>query len=485
MNIKAKLASLLKRRVEKDSPTTSQVHVNKPLGEEDKIKKDGYSGDALLKVAHAELVTFPNDVPGSNCANCKYQKDNECHHPLMGVQLLDGAEKMCCDYWDHEGTKHWGEDEEVSKADRRIATVAIKHGNHLLMGKRRDNQRWTVPGGHVDPEEDMHQGALREVEEESGLKLDHSDLKPLSDVQNLKDHKGEPVQVQPFHVQLNEKPKTTMKEDPDAEVHRWQWVDVSDGLPEHIKNNLHVPAERNTLMHHLGLVDKGEDGNADLATPPLDNLEAEILKAVGLKEEDILDYVLGKVKKEDDSSGAGDSKQKVKRLRFVKSAKVQAQEAVEAAFNPPPVNPPAPHGVKKEEEKSSRIEKMLKSGKIVPIFKKNSEKQIVYGVVLEPDTVDAQEDVITAEEIEKTAHDYLQESRVVGTSHTKPITATPVESFIAPVDFNIAGQYGPQLVLKGSWVLGVKVHDPKEWEKVKSGDYTGFSVGGLGARQAM
>ncbi len=43
-----------------------------------------------------------------------------------------------------------------------------------------------------------------------------------------------------------------MKQDPDAEVHRWTWVDTSKGLPEDIKKNLHVPIERNALMHSLG-----------------------------------------------------------------------------------------------------------------------------------------------------------------------------------------------------------------------------------------
>lgn len=119
---------------------------------------------------------------------------------------------------------------------------------------------------------------------------------------------------------------------------------------------------------------------------------------------------------------------------------------------------------------------------VVPIFKADKAKQIVYGVVLEPDTVDAQEDVMAADDIEEAAHKYLIESRTVGSGHTKPIKAMPVESYIAPVDFQGEGQYGNQIVKKGSWVLGVKVLDPKEWAKVEKGEYTGFSVGGVGER---
>lgn len=121
----------------------------------------------------------------------------------------------------------------------------------------------------------------------------------------------------------------------------------------------------------------------------------------------------------------------------------------------------------------------------IPIFKADKTKQIVYGVVLEPDTVDAQEDVMLAEDIEEAAHKYLAESRTVGSRHAKPIKAVPVESYIAPVDFHGEGQYGNQIVKKGSWVLGVKVLDAREWAKVESGEYTGFSVGGVGEREQL
>lgn len=131
--------------------------------------------------------------------------------------------------------------------------------------------------------------------------------------------------------------------------------------------------------------------------------------------------------------------------------------------------------------------KVKKSGTIedvyVPIIKANSEKQIIYGVVLTPDEEDTQEDVISADEIEKTAHAYMLNSRVVGSGHTKTIKARPVESYIAPMDMTFeSGLYGTQKVKKGAWVLGVKVDDPKEWEKVSEGHYTGYSIGGVGIR---
>jgi hypothetical protein len=120
------------------------------------------------------------------------------------------------------------------------------------------------------------------------------------------------------------------------------------------------------------------------------------------------------------------------------------------------------------------------------LFKaKDAPKQILYCVVLEPETVDLQKDVTSADEIEKAAHQYLLDSRVVGDSHLKnergtliEANAGVVESFIAPVDFEVGGER----ILKGSWVIAIKVNDSELWQAVETGDITGVSIGGFGER---
>lgn len=117
------------------------------------------------------------------------------------------------------------------------------------------------------------------------------------------------------------------------------------------------------------------------------------------------------------------------------------------------------------------------------IVKADAAKQIVYGIVLEPEFIDAQNEWMTADDIERTAHLYLQKSRVVGKNHMDLVKAVPVESYIAPCDFTLdGGQYGSQFVKKGSWVLAVKILDRAEWDKIVEGEYTGFSIGGFGLR---
>lgn len=119
--------------------------------------------------------------------------------------------------------------------------------------------------------------------------------------------------------------------------------------------------------------------------------------------------------------------------------------------------------------------------KTVALRKLDSAKRLVYGVVLVPEVEDAQGDIVSAEEIEKAAHNYLRAFRVVGDSHEVAADAEVVESYVAPVDISLGGQ----TIEKGSWVMAVKVNDEKMWEAVQKDEYTGFSIGGEAYRDEV
>lgn len=136
---------------------------------------------------------------------------------------------------------------------KRVATVAVMNGTKLLMGKRRDNDKWTTPGGHLEAGEDFLDGAVRELEEEAGVKASKYVFEALSDPKTITKPDGEKIKVQPFLYKARWKPNTSMKEDPDAEVHRWHWIDIGDGLPENVGEELHVPLKGNVLFKAMGL----------------------------------------------------------------------------------------------------------------------------------------------------------------------------------------------------------------------------------------
>lgn len=115
----------------------------------------------------------------------------------------------------------------------------------------------------------------------------------------------------------------------------------------------------------------------------------------------------------------------------------------------------------------------------IPIMKAEKEKRQVTGIVLEPDTVDAQGDTINEETIERAAHKFLAKynnETKMGLLHQKfsAIGVELVECWIA----REATTMGGQKVKKGSWMMTVHVTSDKTWQDVKSGKITGFSIGG-------
>lgn len=117
-----------------------------------------------------------------------------------------------------------------------------------------------------------------------------------------------------------------------------------------------------------------------------------------------------------------------------------------------------------------RIEKQIAVG----IKKSDGVKHVVYGVVLEPDVEDLQGDIISAEEIEQAAHNFMASYQIIVDRHEAMADARPVESYIAPIDFEMAGQ----TIKTGSWVMAVKIFNVDLWDKIVAGEYTGFSIGG-------
>lgn len=116
------------------------------------------------------------------------------------------------------------------------------------------------------------------------------------------------------------------------------------------------------------------------------------------------------------------------------------------------------------------------------IQKVDEARQIVWGIVYEPDVVDTQGDFAKADEIEKACHQFLKDYNQIGKMHESVLSrqqAVTVESYIAPIDFVI----GTSTVKKGSWVMAVHIPDEDIWAQIKSGEIAAFSMGGVGKRR--
>ncbi|AKF92650.1 XkdF-like putative serine protease domain-containing protein [Brevibacillus laterosporus] len=136
-----------------------------------------------------------------------------------------------------------------------------------------------------------------------------------------------------------------------------------------------------------------------------------------------------------------------------------------------------PFAIIKEEGKSP-LEKTI------PIAKADKAKQIVYGVVYEPDVKDAHGDQMTIGEIEKAAHGFMERQNTYNIDKQHDLDSDKgyvVESYIAPVDMKL----GDQEIKKGSWIAGVKVIDTDTWDQIEKSEITGFSMWGIGKREKI
>jgi len=113
------------------------------------------------------------------------------------------------------------------------------------------------------------------------------------------------------------------------------------------------------------------------------------------------------------------------------------------------------------------------------ILKASDDFGFVLVPILVPDEADLQGDVISAEDIEKAAHDYMEVSQAGGYMHRQILTdVVLVESSIQRSDTEIAG-----VVIKaGTWLGAWRIRNEELRTLIKEGKITGVSIGGSAQR---
>lgn len=135
-----------------------------------------------------------------------------------------------------------------------------------------------------------------------------------------------------------------------------------------------------------------------------------------------------------------------------------------------------------------------------PILKVDTDEHLVTMIVLEPNIVDNQGHIVSAEEIRSAMHTWMEKYKNLEVMHRDrggnlfhleggPLGAEDsvwergwndefaiLECFQAPTDYF----EGDQIVHAGSWVLTLRVRNEDIWQKVKNGELTGASIGGHG-----
>jgi hypothetical protein len=104
----------------------------------------------------------------------------------------------------------------------------------------------------------------------------------------------------------------------------------------------------------------------------------------------------------------------------------------------------------------------------------DEDKRLFTAVVLRPEVPDSHDHIYSEEVVQKACHDYNEFCREGNLQHLiQTQLVVPVESHIASADQTM--EYGS--ILKGDWVMTVRVDDDTVWDMCKDGSFTGFSIG--------
>lgn len=124
------------------------------------------------------------------------------------------------------------------------------------------------------------------------------------------------------------------------------------------------------------------------------------------------------------------------------------------------------------------------------IMKSDDDKHLVFGwasVAIRVDgeqITDYQEDVIDPDELERAAYRYVAEFGTSGEMHKRAGVGRVVESMIFTKE-KAAALGIPEGILPVGWWIGFHITDDEVWEKIKSGEYSMFSIEGAAKREPV
>lgn len=211
-----------------------------------------------VRVVSANREAPPNAIPVSGREPDRYNYIPSTMKPSsIGIKtkLDEPLQKSSKDYPEriHAMRNRRGEN---------ISSIAVMNGDKILMGRRRDSDKWTLPGGHAEEGESAEETGIRELEEETGIKA--KKLESLGSEQ-VKNPNAPELMINCFKYETDE--STSMRNDPDTEVKKWVWV--STPISEDILDNLH--AKKNVTLKLLGL-QKWEKSLANQLSTAYNNL---------------------------------------------------------------------------------------------------------------------------------------------------------------------------------------------------------------------
>ena len=195
---------------------------------------------------HAQLIPFDKaDLAQWNYRELKY---SPIENAKKYQEVSDYMDKKVENYY-----KNYGENK-ISPIIAVDAFIVNKKGQ-VLLGKKNSvfakastgtksqpkagplmsENVWVLPGGRVDPNENLEEALIREAKEETGIKIKKSEIKLVSSVltdtsfQKVNRVHKERFLVNTYVVKLNRNPKKVL---PGDDLEELKWFDVKDAMKE-------------------------------------------------------------------------------------------------------------------------------------------------------------------------------------------------------------------------------------------------------------
>lgn len=136
-------------------------------------------------------------------------------------------------------------------------------------------------------------------------------------------------------------------------------------------------------------------------------------------------------------------------------------------------------------ERGTTVTEATKADIAGEILKVDEDQQIVYGwasVITNKgeSVVDRQGDVIKADTLVYAVNDFMEHIRVGKEMHKGDQIGKVIHSY--PIVNEIAESLGIHSEKEG-WIVALKVYDQNTWDRVRSGELKGFSIGGKARRE--